>query len=134
MALCGGAYYGRKLEAFIVPLSAMFLTDLIIGFHSELYAVYLAFVLTVLIGTMLNKKTVLSTFLAASVSSVSFFIITNLAVWMNGLWYPKTAAGLVLCFTAAIPFFPYSYFGDLFFVAVLFGSFELLKVKRPVLA
>lgn len=135
MALFGGAYFQRKSEAFLVPMAALFLTDLILGLHSEMYAVYIAFSIMVVIGFLLReKRTVLSLFFAATASSVIFFVLTNLAVWANGLWYPRTMQGLAACFTAAIPFFHYTYLGDLFFVSCLFGAYEMLRAKRPVLA
>jgi hypothetical protein len=135
MALFGGAYFSRKRLAFAVPLIAMFLSDIIIGFHPGMYAVYLSFILIVMIGNSLsNKRKVGNIFLASVSASVLFFIITNFALWLTGTLYPKTAAGLAACFTAAIPFFHYTLLGDLFFVGILFGAFELAKVKFPQLS
>ena len=132
MALFGGAYFDKKYLAFAVPLTAMFLSDLIIGFHPGMYAVYLSFIFIVMIGMTLRDKKKIGNIILASVSaSVLFFIITNFALWLTGNLYPKTALGLAACFTAAIPFFHYTLLGDLFFAGVLFGAFELLKVKFP---
>jgi len=134
MALFGGAYFSRKSLAFAVPLTAMFLSDIVIGFHPGMYAVYLSFILIVMIGmTLREKKKVINIFLASVSASVLFFIITNFALWVTGNLYPKTAVGLAACFTAAIPFFHYTLLGDLFFVGVLFGAFELAKIKFPQL-
>jgi len=134
MALFGGAYFSRKSLAFAVPLTAMFLSDIVIGFHPGMYAVYLSFILIVMIGmTLREKKKVINIFLASVSASVLFFIITNFALWVTGNLYPKTAVGLAACFTAAIPFFHYTLLGDLFFVGVLFGTFELAKAKFPQL-
>jgi hypothetical protein len=135
MALFGGVYFSRKSLAFAVPLIAMFLSDIIIGFHPGMYAVYLSFILIVMIGISLsNKRKVGNIFLASVSASVLFFIITNFALWLTGTLYPKTAAGLAACFTAAIPFFHHTLFGDLFFVGILFGAFKLAKVKFPQLS
>jgi hypothetical protein len=135
MALFGGVYFSRKSLAFAVPLIAMFLSDIIIGFHPGMYAVYLSFILIVMIGISLsNKRKVGNIFLASVSASVLFFIITNFALWLTGTLYPKTAAGLAACFTAAIPFFHHTLLGDLFFVGILFGAFELAKVKFPQLS
>lgn len=135
MALFGGAYFSNKTAAFAVPLAAMFLADMIIGFHPGMYAVYLSFALIVVIGMSLrNNKKIGNIFLATVTASVSFFVITNFAMWLTGVLYPKTAAGLAACFTAAIPFFHYTLIGDLFFVGFMFGAFELAKVKFPTLA
>lgn len=59
---------------------------------------------------------------AALASSVSFFLISNFAVWLAGYnGYPKTFAGLSTCYVAAIPFFQRGLASDLFFSAVFFG-------------
>ena len=47
----------------------------------------------------------------------------NLGVWLGG-WYPMTGAGLLTCYTNAIPFFGYTISGDLVFTAILFGSWS----------
>jgi hypothetical protein len=56
-----------------------------------------------------------------------------LGVWALGTLYPKTPAGLMESYIAAIPFFQYSLIGDLFFVRVMFGVYELIKYKIPAL-
>ncbi len=67
---------------------------------------------------------ILSTALAGS---VSFFVISNLAVW--GAWnmYPRTFAGLMACYDAGLPFFRRGIEGDLLFTAVMFGAPVLLQ-------
>lgn len=135
IALFGGAYFTKRYLAFIVPISAMLLTDLFIGFHSAIWAVYLSFILIVAIGFTLKQKKNLPRILGASLSaSISFFIITNFGTWLSTPLYPKTLEGLAICYTAAIPFFHYTVIGDLFFVGALFGFFELAKMKYPSLA
>jgi hypothetical protein len=135
MALFGGAYFSKKWAAFIVPITAMFITDLFLGFHETMWAVYLSFVLIVVIGMlMLKEKKVSNVFFASVISSVSFFVITNFGIWLSTLYYEKTGAGLAMCYTAAIPFFHQTLLGDLFFVAILFGLFEIVKAKIPSLA
>jgi hypothetical protein len=58
---------------------------------------------------------------AALTSSVSFFVITNFAVWVFGTMYPKTLSGLMTCYAAGLPFFRRGLAGDLLFTAVMFG-------------
>lgn len=135
MALFGGAYFSKKWAAFLVPIAAMFFTDLILGFHETMWAVYLSFALIVVIGMMmLKEKKIGNIFFASVISSVSFFIITNFGAWLSSGIYPKTTTGLVTCYTAAIPFFHQTLLSDLFFVGVLFGLYHLVKIKFPVLA
>ena len=135
IALFGGTYFDKKWNAFLIPLIAMFLTDIILGFHRNMMSVYLAFILITFIGLgVRNSKKITGIFLASISASVSFFIITNFSTWILGTMYPKTGAGLAECFIAAIPFFHYTLLGDLFYVGVLFGAFELAKFKFPRLA
>ena len=135
MALFGGAYFSNKKLAFAVPLTAMFLTDLVLGFHNTIIAVYISFALMVVIGmTMIKKKRAGNIVLASVTAAVLFFIITNFAFWLTGIMYPVTATGLIECYVAAIPFFGYNLAGNLFYAGVMFGLFELAKVKFPQLA
>ena len=134
LALFGGANFTKKWEAFVVPFIAMFVTDIIIGFHPGMYAVYASFALIVAVGFFVRSRKTVSTVALASVfASVSFFVITNFAYWASGVFYPRTSAGLAQCFLAAVPFFHYNMLGDLFFSAALFGTYELAQVKFPVL-
>lgn len=134
MALFGGAYFNKKSFAFAIPLLAMFLTDAIIGFYSYAWMVYISFALIVLLGiVMLKKVSVKNVVLASVTASVSFFVITNFGVWLLGTLYPKTPAGLMESYIAAIPFFQNSLIGDLFFSGVMFGVYELVKHKVPAL-
>jgi hypothetical protein len=134
MALFGGVYFDKKWAAYLVPLLAMFVTDLILGFHAIMWAVYISFVIIVGIGMlMIKQKKVTNIFLASVSSSVLFFIITNFGLWISTPYYEKTGAGLAACFTAAIPFFHQTLLGDFFFVALMFGVYELVKVKVSLL-
>jgi len=67
---------------------------------------------------------------AALAASVSFFLVSNLAVWAVWEMYPKTLAGLAACYLAALPFFRHSLAGDLFFTAVFFSLGALLEGAR----
>ena len=58
---------------------------------------------------------------AALASSVSFFLISNFAVWAAYNMYPKTLAGLMTCYTLALPFFKPALIGDMLFTAGLFA-------------
>jgi len=134
IALFGGAYFTDKKLAFIIPFITMIITDSIIGFHSTVWAVYLSFALIVLIGFgLMDKKKISNIFLASVSASVLFFVITNFAVWLNGTMYPLNPAGLLACYVAAIPFFHYNLLGDLFYVGIMFGAFELARHKFPQL-
>jgi len=65
---------------------------------------------------------------AALASSISFFVMSNFAVWACWPTYPKTFAGLAACYTAAIPFFRRGVEGDLLFTLAMFGLPALASV------
>lgn len=44
-----------------------------------------------------------------------------------GSFYPKTGAGLIECYVAAIPFFKNTLLSDLFYTALLFGGLALVE-------
>jgi hypothetical protein len=58
---------------------------------------------------------------AALASSISFFMVSNFAVWACWNMYPKTLSGLVTCYAAGLPFFRRGVAGNLLFTAVAFG-------------
>lgn len=67
---------------------------------------------------------------AALASSVSFFLVSNFAVWAAWNMYPKTLGGLAASYIAAIPFFRNQVASDLLFTAVLFGTAALAEGLR----
>jgi hypothetical protein len=74
------------------------------------------------LGTNLREKTGFWRVVGAAVtSSVSFFLISNFAVWASSGMYPRTFSGLMMCYTAAIPFFRGTAASDLFFSLAFFG-------------
>lgn len=149
MALFGAAYFAKKYMRFIVPLAAMWLSDL---FYNnvilpaqlpEYYTgfqwfgniwVYAAFALIVLIGMKLLKEVKAKNVAIAALSSATlFFLVTNFGSWATGAMYSKDLSGLITSYTAGIPFFGNTLMGDLLYSGVLFGAFELMKKEVPQL-
>ncbi|HEX3422778.1 MAG TPA: DUF6580 family putative transport protein [Sphingomicrobium sp.] len=134
MALFSGAYLGRRAFAFAAPLAALLLSDVVLGFYHGMVTVYATVALIVLIGWWLSsRKTPLRIAAAAVASSVTFFVITNFGMWLFSGFYPVTPAGLVACYTAAIPFFQGTIAGDLFYSVLLFGGFRIAELLLPQL-
>jgi len=129
VGIFSGVYFTNKKYAFILPLAAMLISDTIIGF-AEIWitlAVYGSFAIAGLIGLWLkNNKNLTNTIGASLLASSVFFVITNFVVWIATPWYTKDVAGLVQCFFLAIPFFKNTLLGDLFYVGILFGVYELV--------
>jgi hypothetical protein len=59
---------------------------------------------------------------AALASSVSFFLVSNFAVWAAYNMYPKNFSGLMTSYTLALPFFRNAVEGDLLFTTAFFAA------------
>jgi hypothetical protein len=130
LALFGGAIFSGALT-LIFPILALLISDYFIGFYqfSLMAFVYLAFLISVFLGIRLRKYKKWYTILGASLlSSILFFILTNFAVWAFTNWYPKDFQGFIQCYLMAIPFFKNTLLGDLFYVTLFFGIFQLVEV------
>lgn len=128
LALFGGAAFADRKLAYLVPLAAMLLADLFIGFHQTMVFVYPGMALVVLIGRWLGEKRGLPVLaLGALAGSGAFFLVTNAGVWWASAMYPNNWAGLLACYTAALPFFHNTVLATLLFSALLFGGEYYLK-------
>ena len=136
MALFGGAHFASKKTALFIPLTAMYLSDLALGFlvydfgwfHGFMPFVYAGFVVTVCLGFLVRRRlTPLTVGGAALTGSILFFIIANFGVWLVSNLYPKTLTGLAGCYVAAIPFFRNTLMGNAVYTLVLFGGFALAQ-------
>lgn len=128
LALFSGANFNKKSGIFIA-ISAMLISDLILGFHSTMPYVYISFILIVLIGSLLKKYKDFSHILSASFSSsLLFFIITNFGVWASTNLYAKNFSGLIDSYIMGLPFLRNTIIGDLFYTFGLFYGFHLLTL------
>ncbi len=127
IALAGGVYLDKRIS-ILIPIAALVISDWILGFYPILFFVYGSVIAIGFVGLWLRNHKKLVPVLGASLaSSILFFLVTNFGVWVIGPeMYPRTWAGIVECYAAGIPFFRNTVAGDLFYVGVLFGLFELL--------
>lgn len=139
MALFGGTYITNKRLSFMIPLSVMLLSDIVMelvngtGFYPDMIWVYGSVMLITTLGFFLRGREQRQTIMVASLTgSILFFFITNFGTWTTGL-YGYTAEGLANCYVAAIPFFKGTIMGDLFYNLVFFGGFALYKWAKPSL-
>lgn len=127
LALFSGVYLPKKL-ALIIPVAAMLISDFFLGFYEPAVgvAVYGCFIFSVFLGLVIKKHKKWYTILGGSLAgSVVFFLVTNFAVWAFTPWYAKTLFGFHQCYLMAWPFFRNTLLGDLFYMGVFFGLYEL---------
>ena len=134
-ALFAGMAVHSRWQALFVPLIVLFLSDLVLGFHTSMWAVYLAMLVPVVLGYRLKSDFSWGRLTSYSlVSSLSFFLLTNFAVWLAEGLYSHSLQGLQQCYVMALPFFGYETLGDLFFSGVLFGLWKVIPEAKTVTA
>lgn len=147
VALFGGAYFASRAWALAVPLLAMFLSDLALGLanggiyfeyfaSAHFAAIYLCIALSTVLGFGLRNRVTGARVLGYSLAgSVLFFLASNLAVWATAVpGHGACSTGLLPCYVAGVPFFQWTVLGTLFYSALLFGGFALLRRQLPRLA
>lgn len=140
MALFAGYFFRSAAAAVAVPLVAMLASDMVIGGYQwqMMAVVYAMLALPVALrpllrrwlrieqGKLSSSLVALAGLLTCSLlSSVLFFLATNLACWFWTDMYEPTFAGLTRCYANAVPFFRHTLAGDAIFAISLFGSYAL---------
>ena len=147
VALFGGAYFAKRAWAVAVPLIAMAISDFVLGLvnggvyldyflNAHFLSIYACIALCTLLGFGLRARVNGPRVLGYSLlGSVVFFLVTNFAVWTtaNPTLAPACASSLGACYVAGLPFFQWTLLGTLFYSAILFGSFALLRSRIPQL-
>jgi|SRR6185312_2982463 len=135
VALFGAAYYDKKILAFLVPLTAVFISDLLLGgLYKGMEWVYASYIAIAALGFLLrNKITVYRVFSFSVISSICIYVISDFGVWL-GTIYPHNPQGFVACYMAALPFLRNWLLGDLFYGGLLFSTFYFMQLKFPKLA
>lgn len=147
LGLFGAAYFAKKWQAFLIPILAIFLSDLFINnvvlhqyypeftwFYEGFYWQYGSYLLITLMGIFIFTKVNTSRIIGgALLSTILFFLISNFGSWASGVMYPKTFDGLVACYIAGIPFIKGTLMGTVFYSALMFGSFSLAQNQFPAL-
>src|SRR5262245_96597 len=143
VCLFGGCYFHRRWAALLVPLAALAVSDALLqtfvypgfGFAPNFFK-YVCFAATVPLGFLLRGRERLLPVASASVAAAAlFFLLSNFEVWLmgHGVNYPRTPAGLLACYTAALPFALNMLYGNLLFSSLLFGGMEFVKSRRAAL-
>jgi hypothetical protein len=121
-----------------IPVALLAVSDVVLNkfvYHYPMNAAELVswawYGAVVLLGTRLREDSKPLWILGCAVaSSVSFFVISNFAVWAFGTMYSKTFAGLMTCYAMGIPFFQRQIVGDVFFTSVMFATPFVLRLPQ----
>jgi hypothetical protein len=141
MALFAGSLIRSRAFAFAVPLLSMFISDLLFevlfaagltsynGFYDGQILNYLLLTSLTLFGFFLRNQKTTGIIAASFAAPTTYFILSNLLVWIGGGGYghPKTFDGLILTYIDGIPFYQGSLYATIIFSAVFFGGYRLVQ-------
>lgn len=142
MALFAGAMIKDRKLAFALPVLSMVLSDVLYeilhsaglsdmqGFYEGQFTNYILFALLTVVGFFVKKVNVVNIVLASIAAPTVYFLLSNFLVWLSGtggLQRPKTWDGLMMCFADGLPFYRNSIYGTVFFAAILFGGYYIIK-------
>jgi len=126
--LFAGTYARKTSVGIFATMSALALSDAVMGFYSGFWYVYGAMLIPVLLGRAIRNRSGVGPIVATALaSSLSFFLITNFMVWATSRLYPRTVAGLAASYVAGIPFYQNQLLGDAFYTLAMFGGYALLR-------
>jgi len=125
-------FFGSRMPRrhFWIPVAALALVDVYLTTQKYglalkwdqliIWAWYLG---ACFLGTVLRQRrtSVLWIGGTALAGSVSFFLVSNFAVWAAWNMYPHSFGGLLACYASALPFFRSGVASDLMFSALFFG-------------
>jgi hypothetical protein len=139
MFLFSGATFPSRSKSLLIPLFALLVSDYAVDlllYHGAYRWLspftWGGFLLIGMLGWTLRGNLHWAKIGGASIAgSTIFFLVSNFGVWLGWAMYPRSVAGLAECYAAGIPFYENSLVGDLFFAAVMFGSYYWLFRRKP---
>lgn len=132
LAILNGRTQSKK-QAFLSIVVAMVVSDFLLAqiygyafLSSVSLFIYLAFIVQTALGAAF-KNVKFGMLISAILGALSFFLISNFAVWMFSSMYPKNIGGLYACYISAIPFFKMTLLSNLLWTPVLVMGHFLAK-------
>ena len=146
IALFSGMIIREKNMTFLLPLVALFLSDLAIqglhtaglfpyaGFYQGQWVNYLLLLSATLVGWVLRGRSYAGLFAGAVVAPTLYFLVSNLMVWQGSdVTYSNDFNGLLTCYAAALPFYKNSLLGTLVFLPVILLVYNVIAKHRTAL-
>ena len=141
LCLFGAACFANRAVAYLAPLAIYLVGDLGIwllsgrldwAFYADQPATYLSVALVVTCGFIVRQRQSWQRIAGAGLgAAILFFAVSNFGIWAlgGGARYAMTWAGLMECYTLAIPFFRNTLISMGLFLPLLFSP---LALRRPV--
>jgi len=127
VALFAGARLKPRILGILVPVLAMFLTDLFLGLHTGMGWVYVSLLPLCLMGFWIQPNQPAKVLGFGVLGSVVFYLLSNFGVWYGSPIYSADYAGLLACYIAGLPFLGSFVAATAFYSVVLFGADRVLS-------
>ena len=123
IAVMSGFLFRNIYHSLTLLIISMLLSDLIIGYHNNIFFVYFPLIfITTIFSFFFTKLNFKNLFFYAFIGSLIFFVISNFGVWLLGNLYEKNLNGLLNCYILAIPFFKNTFFSTIVFTYSTFTA------------
>ncbi len=146
IALFAGFIIRQKDMAFLLPLLALFISDVVIhflytadlfpyeGFYAGQWKNYLLLLLAVFTGFWLKGKSHAGILAGAIIAPTIYFLVSNFLVWRAAeVLYSNDFSGLMNCYTAALPFYRNSLIATLLFLPVILFLYNYITKQKQQL-
>ena len=146
IALFSGFMIRDRNMSFLLPLFALFLSDLFIqllyvqgsfpyeGLYSGQWKNYLVLLSTTLLGWALKGRSYSSLAIGGLAAPTIFFLVSNFLVW-NGIntTYTKDFNGLMTCYEAGLPFYRNALISTLLFLPLILVAYNYISREKLAL-
>jgi hypothetical protein len=140
VTLLGGYFFRSVIAAVALPILVLTISDLLLSPHDNVavqLSIYAMMIVPLMLGRLSRGREGWSLVgigaLSGLVPATAFFVVTNFVHWAATSMYDHTWAGLLNCYTAALPFYRAMLAGDLFYLTLLVGCVALAGPKVPAL-
>lgn len=144
MALFSGFILRGKDSSFLIPLVALFVSDLFIhilyvndlfayaGFYGGQWKNYLVLLSATLIGWLFKGRSTGSLVAGGIAAPAMYFLVSNFMVWTANTEtvYAKSFSGLMTCYEAGLPFYRNSILAMLVFLPLVMVSYNYITREK----
>jgi hypothetical protein len=147
IALFSGFIIKERNMSFLLPLLALFISDVIIhvlyinhqfdfaGLYAGQWKNYLILLACTLIGWALKGRNYSTLALGGIAAPTIYFLVSNFMVWRGAseAVYAKSFGGLMNCYEAGLPFYRNSLIATLLFLPVILLLYNYLLRRKASL-
>jgi len=146
IALFSGMIVNKRSQSFLLPLVAVFASDILIhiffqlnwfpyaGFYKGQWLNYSFLLLVTFIGWALKGRNYLSLLAGALAAPTAYFLLSNFAVWMGAQsFYGKGFSGLMACYVAGLPFYKHALAATIIFLPFTILAYTFIVKRRTAL-